>query len=250
MNHLILKYLVNDTEKQGLSYYFRTRRAQLFKDYIDLNFPCDETNSIKILDLGGTESFWETVGSDYLNSKGIKIDLLNRSHNHINNTEIFGSIIGDATSLDKTFFTSYDVCFSNSCIEHVGQMRDIIKFRDNVIKFENYFIQTPNFHFPIEQHFIFPFFKHLSKPIRILLIRNFNFGKFRKQSNLLEAILQDESVYLLTNSVFSELFCEAHIEKEKFLTFTKSFTAIKGKVTSNILVNRNINKETNENLSN
>ena len=40
----------------------------------------------------------------------------------------------------------------------------------------NYFIQTPNFYFPVEPHWVFPFFQFLPVATRVMLTRRFSLG--------------------------------------------------------------------------
>ncbi len=93
-----------------------------------------------------------------------------------------------------------------------------------------YYLQTPNFWFPLEPHFITPFFQWLPRKIRIRLILYFNLGWIDRAKNYQEAVEKIDSCQLLTKKELSSLFPEATIYKEKILFFIKSFILIKNEV--------------------
>jgi hypothetical protein len=66
---------------------------------------------VRILDVGGTEVFWQTTG--WTADEGIDIAILNIAAPAVHHAS-FKSIVDD----DGNSF--FDVAFSNSVIEHVG----------------------------------------------------------------------------------------------------------------------------------
>ena len=87
---------------------------------------------------------------------------------------------------------------------------------------KNYFIQTPNYYFPIEPHFVFPFFQYLPKSLQVKLITNFSFGHFNKFENEDLAIKKVEEISLLTLKQMKELFPKCSIYIDKFICLNKS----------------------------
>lgn len=220
-----LKNMIFNYEGQkGMAYKFREKRSALFKDFVEENFAGQA--EITIVDFGGIEGFWKAVGLDYLREKNMKITLVNLSEYEIENKDIFVSIASDARYY--TAETKFDICFSNSCIEHVGQMQDMISFRDavqNVAK--TYFIQTPSYHFPIEPHFVSVGWHWLPKTLRVFLIKRMSIGHFDQGKDVLDSYVIIESCYLLSRKIFKALFFDGRIENEKLLFLTKSFIAIR-----------------------
>ena len=71
----------------------------------------------------------------------------------------------------------FDIVFSNSVIEHLGDIegqRRMAKEIRRVGKY--YYLQTPNRNFPVEPHFQFPFFQFLPKWLRTAIVRRWSIG--------------------------------------------------------------------------
>ncbi|WP_417687641.1 hypothetical protein [Roseibium sp.] len=219
-----LDRIFNYEEGRGLAFRFRQKRGAIFRDFVETHFA--DRPSLKIIDLGGTEEFWISVGYDYLRSRNISIDLLNLFPIEVQNTDLFSAVEGDACTFSPE--QRYDICFSNSVIEHVGETRRILEFRDTVCRIaDSYFIQTPNFYFPIEPHFVFPCFHWLPKVVQVGLNRRFTLGHMTKSANLLDAYLTVESCNILRPNVFKALFPEATIVRERLFGLCKSMIALK-----------------------
>lgn len=210
----MLSKIADNQNKKSLSNNFRQKRFAYFLSFIN-----KLVRPLKILDIGGTEEFWEMMEFAEGN---IHITLLNLEEKPTKNSN-FTSVKGDATNLqyeDNTF----DVVFSNSVIEHLFTKENqqlMAKEAERVGKF--YFIQTPNYYFPLEPHWLFPFFQFLPFPLRVFLTRNFNLGHIGKVKDKERAKRQVEEVKLLTGRQFRGLFNKSNFYREKILFLTKSF---------------------------
>ncbi|MBX9785196.1 MAG: class I SAM-dependent methyltransferase [Chitinophagaceae bacterium] len=155
----------------------------------------------------------------------LKIILLNLQEVHVSNN-IFSSVAGDARDLSKYQDKSIDVVYSNSVIEHLFKWENQVKMANEVARVgKNYFVQTPNYWFPVEPHWLFPFFQFLPHSFRVWLTQNFSFGHYKKTGNYETALNRVNEVHLLTVKEMKQLFPAASIYKERFFGFVKSFTA-------------------------
>lgn len=194
---------------------FRRKRFELFKSLIE-----HLLRPLRILDVGGTQEFWEMMNFSVFND--IEIIILN-----LINIKIilpnFKNVIGDARKMEKFRDKEFDVVFSNSVIEHVGDYSQQKRMAEEIIRVgKGYFVQTPNRYFPLEPHFLFPFFNFLPMVFKVFLIRNFNLGYFNKTNNKQKSIAIVSSIRLLNEKELKELFPGGQIFKEKVFGFTKS----------------------------
>lgn len=216
----MFKKLADNQDQTSLAVQFRKKRFAFFNSLLSrLKRP------ISILDVGGDEEYWKTMGMD--GEDQIYITLLNLTKENITLANAT-SIAGDARDIhfdDKSF----DVVFSNSVIEHVGGYEDQLKMANEVLRVgKRYFIQTPNKYFPLEPHFLFPFFQFLPLTVRSRLLQNFHLGWFQRTPEPARAREIVESIRLLGRDEFLALFPDADLYEEKVLGLTKSFIVYRG----------------------
>jgi len=183
------------------------------------------TRPLTILDVGGVQEFWQWVG---LIRDDMKIVLYNVSPAESKHSTLI-SMVGDARNMREFKDKEFQVVFSNSVIEHVGTYRHQRQMAEEVQRVgERYYVQTPNRYFPIEPHFLFPFFQFLPLYFRIFLVAHFNLGWRGKILDKREAVEAVKEIRLLTEKELKQLFPGAMIRREKFLGLTKSFIVYKG----------------------
>jgi hypothetical protein len=199
----------------------RRRRFELF-----LSLLRTLKGHVEILDIGGTQQFWDLMlGED---QPDIRVTLLNIEHQPVSHPS-FVSAVGDARAMPEFGAKSFDVVFSNSVIEHVGDYANQRRMADEVRRVgKRYFVQTPNKRFPIEPHFLVPWFQYLPTGARAWLLSKFNVGWYRRIPHVAAARDEVESIQLLTKAKFNALFPEARIHQEKVSVLTKSFVAVGG----------------------
>ena len=216
----MFKRIADNRDQGSLAVEFRRKRFAFFLSLLStLDRP------IHILDVGGTESYWRTMGMD--GGDQVFITLLNLTENDVTLPNLT-SISGDARKIDAED-ASFDVVFSNSVIEHVGESEDQRQMAREVQRVgKRYFVQTPNKYFPLEPHFLFPFFQFLPLKIRVWLLQNFKLGWFEKTPDEVKARETVESIRLLDKREFFSMFPTAAVYEEKILGITKSFVAYGG----------------------
>lgn len=123
---------------------------------------------------------------------------------------------------------SFDIAYSNSVIEHVGDWESQKAFAHEVRRVaRRYYVQTPSRGFFIEPHFIGLFLhwfpkKAQRKLLPFLSLRYWISGESR---TFFDDLVHE--VNLLTAKQMRELFPDARIVRERFLGMTKSLFAIR-----------------------
>ena len=218
---MLFKRLADNRQDDSYATAMRRRRFQFFLDLLD-----SVPRPLTILDVGGTQDFWERMG--FTDEPGVAFTVLNLDPQTVKHPR-FQSVVGDATNLSAFASDSFDVVFSNSVIEHVGNLDSQRRMAREVERVgRRYFLQTPNYHFPIEPHFLFPGFQWLPLEARAWLLNHFDLG-WHKRSPSREAARQEAaSVTLLKKRELLSLFPNANLYCEKVFGLTKSFVVYSG----------------------
>jgi SAM-dependent methyltransferase len=219
--------VANYQDPNSFAVKLRRKRFALLLRMIDQTFA--EKGGVEIIDIGGTRSYWNTVGRDSLAEKNVRITLVNLPGTTMPpDDEHFRFVPADACDLSVFPDKSFDIAHSNSVIEHVGDWKRMVQFSREVTRVaEHYFVQTPNYWFPIEPHAVTPFFHWMPKPMRVWLVRQTDLGHWTRKDTIDEAVRTVESARLLTRTMLQELFPDAMIATEKLAMLPKSHIAIK-----------------------
>ena len=207
--------------RQGASYANRLRlqRFSLFRRMVD-----DLPRPLRILDVGGTEAFWEQMG--FAGQPDVEITLLNLERQAAGHPG-FLSVAGDARDLGRFPDQSFDVAFSNSVMEHVGGWADQQRMAGEMRRVgKRIFLQTPNRHFPMEPHFLFPFFQFLPLPWQVFLLRRFRLGWYPRYTDRVQAEAAARSVRLLSRRELQRLFPGARLHRERWMGMVKSYVVV------------------------
>jgi hypothetical protein len=192
---------------------YRPRRMRQLADYFGL------TRQTRVLDVGGTLTNWNLLPFRP------RLTLLNLYEQIDNLPEDVTYVRGDACDMpfeDQEF----DLVFSNSVIEHVGSWETQEGMAREIQRVgRSYYVQTPNYWFPIEPHLLAPGFHWLPRSIRRSLIRNFTlWGWFTRPGKEKCAAFVDET-QLLKPQEMKSLFPEAELLREKLFFMDKSIIA-------------------------
>jgi hypothetical protein len=216
---MLHKRFADNTSSTSVATRLRRQRFQLFLDMLG------DSPRVSILDIGGRPAYWEMMadGTDLLNR--LDITLLNIEDNQPTHQN-FTALVGDGRSMPQFADGQFDMVFSNSTIEHVGDFADQQRMADEVRRVgRKYYVQTPNRYFPIEPHFVFPFFQFLPIATRAWLLQRFTLGWMPRQADRAAALHEVRGIRLLSKSEMQRLFPDAHIFEERYAGLVKSFVA-------------------------
>jgi hypothetical protein len=90
-----------------------------------------------------------------------------------------------------------------------------------------YWVQTPNFWFPIEPHFLTPAWHWLPAGLRVALLRRRRWGWRGPCPDPLQAEALVSEVRLMRGNELRRLFPEATLMKERVGPFVKSFVLVR-----------------------
>lgn len=194
----------------------RLKRSLLFENLIKQKMISQPGLSLSLLDVGGTEEYWHQVGS--VSEEVLKITLLNLEPSPTR-TSSRKWLACDARRLCFND-CEFDVVFSNSVIEHIDDHKRVADEIRRVGK--AYWVQTPNYYFPIEPHTFIPFLQFFPPKARPYLVQYF---APKERRGLKREILD---IQMLKRRELEALFPEAQIWEEKMFGLTKSFVALAG----------------------
>lgn len=201
----------------------RARRMNQLRAHF---FPHGDTaHPVRILDIGGTVSFWKRIGGLPIATHHIM--LLNLHQERLDPTlPNVEAMTGNALALPFED-QSFDVVFSNSVIEHVGSTENQYRMAKEVMRVgKRFVVQTPSLWFPLEPHARLPFFQFLPRWLRAFLIYTFNINYFPRGKTCRDCLAVSDSTILLTRRKVGALFPGAVIVTERLWGIPKSYIAI------------------------
>jgi ubiquinone/menaquinone biosynthesis C-methylase UbiE len=196
---------------------FRARRMALLARTVGL------TRDLRVLDVGGTVEIWR------LAPVMPRLVLLNQARARYEIGAGEAIVLGDGGNLPFAD-QSFDLVFSNSVIEHVGSRPEQVRFAAEIARVgKQYWVQTPNRYFPIEQHLWTPFVHWLPRPWQAVILRRFSVWKmvtdYDAEQREFYVNHYLDSIRLLAASDLRALFPGATVKRERFFGWTKSLIA-------------------------
>lgn len=203
---------------------FRERRMTRFLQIVDDIIAAK--GACRIVDLGGRFEFWKYLKAHW-DQRPLSVTLVDLVPTPTEDPR-FVSRQGDACDLPQFADLSFDLVFSNSVIEHVGNwQRKTMMAREVRRLAPRYFIQTPNFWFPVEPHFRAVALHWFPRPLQRALVMRRDFAFHRRAATLTDAYKILDDAALLDLADMRDLFPDATIEKERVGPFTKSLIAVR-----------------------
>jgi hypothetical protein len=202
------------TVRSAISRHFRRKRMRQFVRWFDLS------PDTRVLDVGGTMFNW------YLSPVQPRLTIVNITPPPAALPRGVEWVVGDGRALPFSD-GSFDICYSNSVIEHLGTWADQLAFAGEVRRVApRYYVQTPNFWFPIEPHFLAPLVHWLPKRWRVELLPYTPWGWVTRPSRFAARTRVNE-IRLLRPSEMGRLFPDGELSVERFLGLPKSLIAVR-----------------------
>jgi len=195
---------------------FRPARAKAIGE----RFPILQDPNAKVLDVGGSAYPWDML------SPAAHITILNVTRpRNIPENSPWEFVVGNGTQLDYPD-NSFDLVFSNSVIEHVGDFEAQTKFANEMRRVgKQLYCQTPNKWFPVEPHLIALFIHWLPFSIVRKLVRYGSIWGWVSKPDQQQIDDFLFSTRLLTLEEFKNFYPDCEIRFERVLGLTKSFIA-------------------------
>lgn len=226
------KKIIDYQSDQSIGYKLRKKRSKRIIDLI--NGVYADKQGAEIVDVGGTREYWNIMPADYLRQKNVHITIVNIAapDRPVDAKDpVFTYIQGDGCDLRDIQSNQFDIAHSNSVIEHVGGLNRMADFAKEIRRIAAcYYVQTPNYYFPIEPHFLFPFFHWLPVPLRLRLVMRFQLGCFPRATSMNEARSFVDLCRLLKKETLRDLFPDAVLYSERLLLLVKSFVLIRNSI--------------------
>jgi hypothetical protein len=217
----VLRRLVDSRDPGSYANRLRERRFALFRSLVE-RVP----TPYRILDVGGTPTFWQIRGPEIPGDPAVTV--LNLERQTSDDARI-ATIVGDACDMGQIPDGAFDVVFSNAVIEHVETLENQRRMAAEIRRVgRRYFVQTPNKRFPLEPHFLVPGFQFLPIRLRVWLLRRMALGWYARTADPSEAEAKVRRIRLMTEREFRDVFPAATIHREKVFGLTKSFIACGG----------------------
>lgn len=192
----------------------------------------ESSDSIRILDAGGRPEYWNMLDPRLRNR--VHLTILNYGTElalyspDAEDTLNYENVAGNACDMPQYADGSFDMVHSNSVIEHVGSYANMAAFAREVRRVGRaYYVQTPNFWFPIDPHIAFPFLHWLPDSMRLFAFTHFNLG-LAKKASFEKAVARMDDCRMISRRFMRALFPDGEHYGERFgLVFTKSLIAIR-----------------------
>lgn len=221
------RWFSNYDNRNSMGSRLRVKRIASLPDMIRQVFA--RQGRVSIIDLGGRKNYWNILPRDFLVEHKVSITIVNLPGD-ITPEDHGPFSFAEADCCDLSCFDedSFDIAHSNSVIEHVGDWVRMFQFATELDRVsQRYFVQTPNFWFPVEPHFMTPFFHWLPISMRIWLVQRFQLGHRPRAASIDEAVRRVESVRLLNRKMYQALFPDAEILTERILGLPRSLIPVK-----------------------
>ncbi len=202
-----------------ISQHFRSQRMRLFERTLHIS------SRTRVLDVGGSPLIWEFA------SVYPRLTIMNLAAAIEHASRPVHLVVGDGRMLPFED-GAFDVVFSNSVIEHVGNRADQRRFAEEVARVgRHYWIQTPNRRFPVELHLMLPLIHYLPKSWQAPIVNRFTiWERLARPSEQARAFYLHHflnELSLLDARELQGLFPDSTVISERILGLPKSLIALR-----------------------
>ena len=161
-----LRKFSRSSNPQALPTRLRKKRFRLFEEMVNAIREV-ETRPLSVGDFGGTAAYWDQVYDMDRNPLNLNVTLINyRIEGETDDR--FRYLEADVRDLAGMPENGFHICFSNSLIEHLGDLSVQAGVVREMLRVSRYlYLQTPNRGFFWEPHYAMPFVHWLSLPRRM-----------------------------------------------------------------------------------
>lgn len=205
------------SDARSISTRMRARRwAMLGHRFPDLS-------EMRVLDLGGTVDSWRLAPA-----RPRQLVLLNPTAQELD-VPWATAVVGDACDPPASLASEhFDLVYSNSVLEHIGGHSQRERFAEVVQNAaERHWVQTPYRYFPIEPHWVFPWFQHLPPTVQTVVSRAWPLGNYSAIKTREETLPHVLDIELVGMAQMRHYFPQSEILRERVLGLTKSLIAIR-----------------------
>ena len=216
-----LRFFSSSAAPNAVPTKLRKKRFLLFRELIGAIDRQEENGIVKVADFGGTSAYWDQVYDMNKNDLKLQVTLINKTFPD-ERDDRFRYIRADVRDLRDIPAGAFDVGFSNSLIEHLGDLSIQAQVLNEMRRVSDFlYLQTPNVRFLWEPHYAMPFVHWLSLPTRMKVL-SLATGTSLKQQY--DAYIRNP-VRLLSRSELQYLFPanEFEIRGEHVLGMVKSW---------------------------
>jgi SAM-dependent methyltransferase len=193
----------------------RRRRFEIFARWLS-----PLPRPLKILDVGGTMSYWASVDLAALGA--VSIVLLNVTPEREPLVSPFCFVLGDACDLSRFADASFDVVFSNSTLAYVADQPRAAAEIMRVGK--RCYVQTPNRYFPLDWRTLAPFFHLLPATWQAWAFRHFCVGIYPREPDRQKAVYLATRVRDVSRAELRRMFPRGTLRAERICGLAKSWT--------------------------
>ena len=208
---------------------FRARRFALVESLIRAALA--RKDEVSILDAGGVAEYWNLLAPDL--RPRVFVHVLNfadelASYDVYTDRDLrFVNVAGDACAMPQYADGQFDLAHSNSVIEHVGGYGAMMRFAGEMRRVGRaYYVQTPNFWFPVDPHNAVPFLHWMPDGVRAGLFARTRLG-LAARTDYAGALARLDATRMLTRAMMRHFFPDAQHRTERAAFLAKSLIAVR-----------------------